>query len=230
MASTTLEMARTPQASRRRASQAGDGPMRHALDDPGGVAAGSGPARRCAPPPGRRRRGPASASLTSGRRTGWPRAAATSRAMPRWERQSGRLGVTLTSRSTSSRWSAWAMGVPGVEVRVQDEEAGGVGGEPELPGRAEHAEGLDAAELGLLDPGAAGEHRARRWRGARGRPPRSSWRRRRPGGARRRRGRWRSPRASRRWGASPRRGPGPPPRRPGRRRRAPPPRPRGRRR
>ena len=86
---------------------------------------------------------PAGACCSSaGLRVGAPRApvaAATSRAMPRWESASGRFGVTFTSRTTSSMPSTWAM------RRARDRVAAGrmsspagVLGEPELPGGAEH--------------------------------------------------------------------------------------------
>ena len=51
------------------------------------------------------------------------------------------------------------------EVLRQQQKAARVEGEPELPCAAEHPEGLDAAELRLLDPHPAGQHRAHRGEG-----------------------------------------------------------------
>ena len=87
--------------------------------------------------------------------------AAISRAMPRTDRQSGRLGVT----STSSTWSE--MGKYSIERRArlplvgQHHGAGALGGQTDLGLGHDHPRGADPAQLGLLDAGAVGHDAAR---------------------------------------------------------------------
>ena len=93
--------------------------------------------------------GPAAAYSSDGSRTGSPVSAATSRAMPSTESQSGRFGVTESSKIDV----ADDVGERRADRRVvgQHEDAFVVFGEAELALAEHHAGGLDAADLRRLE-------------------------------------------------------------------------------
>ena len=149
-----------PQPSRARRATRATG-RSYAADEPRGVARAQLRRRRSitrhALGRGRRptRREPARAA-----RRDAPRTAPTSRATPAIDRQSGRFGVTSSSRTVSA--SPWysANGIPtGASAgRISSPLASAPS--PSSVGRAVHALARDAAQLGLLDSHAVGQRRA----------------------------------------------------------------------
>ena len=111
--STTLEIGRMPAASRRAASHSGEGPT-VTCSNTRAVKRGhsSGHSTTTLTPSGSPSSEPGS-SLHGGCASGAPVAACTSRATPYTARQSGRFGVTSSSRTSVPSGSTCASGVPG---------------------------------------------------------------------------------------------------------------------
>jgi hypothetical protein len=86
-----------------------------------------------------------------------PASAATSRAMPVSDRQSARFGVSLSVKLVVVEIEIVTDRLPNRRIGRQDQQTGGLFGDTEFLGRAQHARGLDAAHLGELDNEIAGQ-------------------------------------------------------------------------
>jgi hypothetical protein len=82
--------------------------------------------------------------------------APTSRATPVSDRQSARFGVSFRVKSVVEI-EILTDRLPNRRIGRQDQQAGGLFGNTEFLGRAEHAGGFDAAHLGDLDGEIAGQ-------------------------------------------------------------------------